>query len=237
MFIYGKNPIIESIKNNRVIRIYIHKKFQDKKILLLLKEKNISYQFCDIKKLSFLVKTQKHQGIVAEIKPYKYYSLYDLINEGNKQKNPIIIMLDKIEDPHNLGAIIRICDAFNVVGIIIKEKNQVQLNATVAKVSCGSINFVKVVRLPNLNNAIIKLKKAGYWIISTDQNGNKNYAELKYNFPIVLIIGGENNGISELTKKNSDFLVKIPMFGHVNSLNASNSLSIVLSFIINCKNN
>lgn len=234
MFIYGKNPVIESIRNNRIIKVYIYKNFKDRKILSLLKEKNIIYQFCDINKLFYLVKTQKHQGIVAEIKPYKYYNLNDLINEGSKQKNPIIIMIDKIEDPHNFGAIIRICDVFNVVGIIIREKNQVQLNATVAKVSCGAINFVKVARVSNLNNAIIKLKKVGYYIVSTDNNGNEDYMKLKYNFHIVLVIGGENNGVSELIKKNSDFLVKIPMFGHVNSLNASNALSVVLSFIIVC---
>ena len=234
MFIYGKNPVIESIRNNRIIKVYIYKNFKDKKILSLLKEKNIIYQLCDINKLFYLVKTQKHQGIVAEIKPYKYYNLNDLINEGSKQKNPIIIMIDKIEDPHNFGAIIRICDVFNVVGVIIREKNQVQLNATVAKVSCGAINFVKVARVSNLNNAIIKLKKVGYFIVSTDHNGNEDYIKLKYNFPIVLVIGGENSGVSELIKKNSDFLVKIPMFGHVNSLNASNALSVVLSFIIVC---
>ena len=234
MFIYGKNPVIESVRNNRIIKVYIYKNFKDKKILSLLKEKNIIYQFCDINKLFYLVKTQKHQGIVAEIKPYKYYNLNDLINEGSKQKNPIIIMIDKIEDPHNFGAIIRICDVFNVVGIIIREKNQVQLNATVAKVSCGAINFVKVARVSNLNNTIIKLKKVGYFIVSADHRGNENYIKLKYNFPIVLVIGGENSGVSKLVKKNSDFLVKIPMFGHVNSLNASNALSVVLSFIVVC---
>ncbi|MBP5301437.1 MAG: 23S rRNA (guanosine(2251)-2'-O)-methyltransferase RlmB [Bacilli bacterium] len=237
MIIYGKHPVLEAINNDQATKIYILENFKDPKILLLLSKKDIKKEIYNLKQLFFLTKTYKNQGIAAEIKPYKYYKLQDLINDGKKQKNPTIVMLDKIEDPHNFGAILRIADAFGIVGIIIKEIKQVQLNATVAKVSAGAINFIKVVRVANLNNTISYLKKFGYWIVSTDSNSKKYYTDIKYNFPMVIIIGNEGAGISELLKKNSDFILKIPMFGHINSLNASNALSVILTYAYIAKNN
>ncbi|MCQ2796828.1 MAG: RNA methyltransferase, partial [Bacilli bacterium] len=130
----------------------------------------------------------------------------------------------------------RIADAFNAIGVVIKKTNQVPLNATVDKVSTGAINYVKVSEVSNLNVAIKKLKEEGYWIIATDGEAKDSYASLDYQIPIVLIIGSEGKGIGQLVKANSDFLIKIPMYGHVNSLNASNALSVILSHIINLKN-
>ncbi|MCQ2796615.1 MAG: 23S rRNA (guanosine(2251)-2'-O)-methyltransferase RlmB [Bacilli bacterium] len=233
--IYGRNSVIAAITSSRVNKITIADSFKDQRILSLAKENKIPLLKVSTAKLNELVHNSHHQGVVAEVKDYQYYDLTTLINDGKKITNPIIIMLDGIEDPHNLGAILRIADAFNVVGVVQRKTNQVPLNATVDKVSTGAINYVKVAEVSNLNVAIKKLKEAGYWIISTDGDAKDTYTKLDYDMPIVLIIGSEANGISNLVKSNSDFLVKIPMYGHVNSLNASNALSVILSHIVNLK--
>lgn len=229
--IYGKNSVINAINTNRVISIYILKKFNDYKLMFLIKKNNIRFDIVENNQLNKIANSKKHQGIVAIVKDYQYYQLSELINDGKKKNNPIIIMLDQIEDPHNLGAILRIADAFNILGVIFKKNNQVHLNATVDKVSTGAINYVKIVLVSNLNNTILKLKKNGYLIVSTDQNSDFCFDKLTYDIPVVLVFGSESRGISNLVKKNSDFTVKIPIFGHVSSLNVSNTLSIVLSHI------
>ena len=141
-------------------------------------------------------------------------------------------MLDCIADPHNLVAILRTCDALGVDGVIIKKRGEAPLNATVSKVSTGAINWVKVAEVTNLNQAIETLKKKGYWIVASDGEAKMNYDEVDYKSPICLIVGSEGFGISKLVLKNSDFIVKIPMFGHVNSLNASVSAAILASEIV-----
>ncbi len=234
--IYGRNSVITALSVSRVKKIYINSSFKDERILSLAKRNNIKLLRVDVNELNKLVNNQNNQGVVAEVDDYKYNELNDLINDGKKVTNPIIIMLDEIEDPHNLGAILRIADAFNAVGVIIKKDSQVPLNATVDKVSTGAINYVKVAQVSNLNNAIKKLKDEGYWIYASDGEGNINYSKADYNSPIVLIIGSEGRGISRLVKENSDYIIKIPMYGHVNSLNASNALSVILSHIINSRN-
>ena len=140
-------------------------------------------------------------------------------------------MLDGINDTHNLGAILRSCYVFDVAGIIIGKHNQVPLNATVAKASAGAINYVPVCLVNNLNQAISRLKEEGYWIVSTDGSGTSNYQDIKYDFKVVLVIGSEGMGVSKLVLKNSDYIVKIPQYGHVNSLNASVAAGILLSEI------
>ncbi|MCQ2792632.1 MAG: 23S rRNA (guanosine(2251)-2'-O)-methyltransferase RlmB [Bacilli bacterium] len=234
--IYGRNSVIAALTSSRVVKIYVNDTFKDKRILSLSNQKQIPLFRMNAGKLSELVHNHNHQGVVAEVKDYQYYDLSTLIDDGKKINNPIIIMLDGITDPHNLGAILRIADAFNAIGIVIRKTSQVPLNATVDKVSTGAINYVKVATVSNLNVAIKKLKDAGYWIVATDGEGKDNYASLDYRMPIVLIIGSEADGISSLVKSNSDFVVKIPMYGHVNSLNASNALSVILSHITNLKN-
>lgn len=231
--IYGRNSVIAALKSSRVKKAYVQPNFADDRILSLINRNHIKLLKMSADELTRLVRTNNHQGVVAEVEEYRYYTLVDLINEGKKVKNPIVIMLDGIEDPHNLGAILRIADAFNAVGVIIKKNSQVPLNATVDKVSTGAINYVKVAEVSNLSNAILKLKEAGYWIVATDGDAKQSYSSIKYDMPVVVIIGSEGKGISKLVKENSDFLVKIPMFGHVNSLNASNALSVIISHIVN----
>lgn len=232
-YIYGKNTVKATIVNKEAIKVFMLKGSIDKSIVDLCNKNKVPLNYIDNFELTRLIGNVKaHQGVVCQVNEYSYYNFLDLIKDGKNIKNPIIIMLDEIVDPHNLGAILRICDAFNVLGLVIKDKNQVPLNATVAKASTGAINYVKVCQVNNLNNAIKTLKDNGYWIVSTDMNTNTKYTDLKYDFPTVLIIGSEGFGISKLVLKNSDYIVKIDMFGHVNSLNASNALAITLSNII-----
>lgn len=172
-----------------------------------------------------------HQGVVAQIVTYNYSSLEEIMIRAKKKEHPLILILDEINDPHNLGAILRSCDAFGVDGIIMKKNNQVPLNATVAKVSTGAIDYVPVAQVTNLNTAIETMKKNGYWIVATDGSAKQEYHQVDYKMPIGLVIGSEGKGISRLVLKNSDFIIKINMFGHVNSLNASVACAIVLAQI------
>ena len=174
-----------------------------------------------------------HQGVAAIIKPYQYVSVEEIINAPSKieGKPPVILMLDGINDPHNLGAILRSADIFGVSGVIIPKHNQVMLNATVAKTSAGAINFVPVAIANNLNQVISLMKKKGFWIVSSDGSATQNYQDIVYDFPVGLVVGSEGEGISPLVLKNSDYIVKIPMYGKVNSLNASVAAGIFLSYI------
>lgn len=228
--IYGKNPVREALKSKRLRVVYVSESFTDSTFIDMLKKANVTIIRKTGGELNSMVEGV-HQGLVAEVKPYEYSSLEEIIRIGEKQTNPVIVMLDGINDPHNLGAILRSCDVFNVSGVIVKKVNQVALNSTVAKTSAGAINYVKVAQVANLNNAIQTLKDKGYWVVSTDGSGTYEYQNLKYDFPVVLIVGSEGNGVSPLVLKNSDYVVKIPMYGHVNSLNASVATAILLSRI------
>ena len=162
-------------------------------------------------------------------KPYSTVGLEEIIARAKKIDKRIIVMLDNIVDPHNLGAILRSADFFGAAGVILPKHNSVSLNATVAKTSAGAINYVPVAVVNNLNQAIKTLQESGYWVVATDGSAKQSYTDLKYDFPVVIIIGSEGKGISSLVLKNSDYVVKIPQFGNVNSLNASVAAGIILS--------
>ena len=229
-FIIGRNPVREAICADKVTKVLLSDSFSDKNILDLINLHSIPIQRVST---SYLDKNYEgvHQGIVALIKPYEYLDLNEMIRRSKKVKVPIIIMLDGINDPHNLGAIIRSADVFNASGVIIGKHSQVPLNATVAKTSAGAINYVPVAMVNNLNQAIDKLKENGFWVVSTDGSANTSYAEINYDFPVCLVVGSEGKGVSRLILKNSDYVVKIPQFGHVNSLNASVAAAILLAEI------
>ena len=229
-FIIGRNPVREAICADKVTKVLLSDSFSDKNILDLINLHSIPIQRVST---SYLDKNYEgvHQGIVAFIKPYEYLDLNEMIRRSKKVKVPIIIMLDGINDPHNLGAIIRSADVFNASGVIIGKHSQVPLNATVAKTSAGAINYVPVAMVNNLNQAIDKLKENGFWVVSTDGSANTSYAEINYDFPVCLVVGSEGKGVSRLILKNSDYVVKIPQFGHVNSLNASVAAAILLAEI------
>ena len=175
--------------------------------------------------------TGRHRTTRSGIKPYEYIDLDEILRRSRKVELPVIVILDGIEDPHNLGAILRSCDVFNVTGVLIPKHNQVPLNATVAKSSAGAINYVPVCQIGSINQTLQRLKDNGFWVVSTDGSATIDYSKLTYDFPVALVIGSEGKGVSQLVIKNSDYVVKIPQYGHVNSLNASVAAGILLSRI------
>ena len=223
--VYGKNSFIEALNSNRIIKAYVLK---DSCFIKELKEKKIEYEIVNRNKLDSLSKNGNHQGFVAMTKEYKLSSLKDII----KKENGLIVMLDGLKDPHNLGAIIRTCECAGVDGIIYKKHNSVHVNETVAKVACGALEYVKIVEVNNLVSTIGELKKNAYWIVGTDGNAKSYYDKIDYNMNTVLIIGSEGEGISRLVKENADFMVKLPMNGVINSLNASVAAGIMIYNIL-----
>ena len=228
--IFGRNPVKEALRANRVNKIFIQNNFTDKEINLLLQEKKPYIKVVSSGELDSRC-NGVHQGIMAEIKPYEYIDLEEIIRRSKKEDVPIIVLLDGINDTHNLGAILRSCDVFKVSGVLIPKHNQVPLNATVAKSSAGAINFVPVSLISSVHQTLERLKEEGFWIVSTDGSAKIDYNQMKYDFPIVLVIGSEGKGVSPLIVKNSDYVVKIPQYGHVNSLNASVAAGILLAKI------
>ena len=229
--IFGRNPVKEALRANKVLKVFITSNFSDKEINLLFEEKNPYIKVVPQSELDNKSKGGVHQGIVAEIKPYEYIDLEEILRRSRKIKLPVIVILDGIEDTHNLGAILRSCDVFDVTGVLISKHNQVPLNATVAKSSAGAINYVPVCQIGSINQTLQILKDNGFWIVSTDGSATIDYSKLTYDFPVALVIGSEGKGVSQLVIKNSDSVVKIPQYGHVNSLNASVAAGILLSRI------
>ena len=229
MYIYGKNVAKEKLNSNeQITKIYLSDKFNDKEIFNLIKKRNIKYSIVPNKFLDSKV-DGLHQGIVIESPDVDLFD-FEYIKSVNK-KNPTIVMLDHLEDPHNFGAIIRTCEALGVDAIIIPKDRNVTVNATVVKTSAGAIYNMPIIAVANLLSSVNKLKDMGYWIIGTDMTGD-DYTKIDYNMPICLIVGNEGHGMSKVLKDNVDFMAKIPMVGKINSLNASVSLGIVLSRIV-----
>ena len=232
-FIYGRLPSLNCLSTGKVKTVYLQNNFNDEKILTVISKKGIQTKRVDLDTLNRMSGNGNHQGIIVETYPHEYSSLEEIISYSKNKKQPLILILDEIEDPQNFGAILRSADAFSVDGVIIKNKNQVPLNWTVAKVSTGAIEYVKVAQVANLSNAIKVLKDNGYWIYSADGSGDVSYEKVDYSGAVALVVGSEGRGISQLVMKNSDFIIKIPMSGHVNSLNVSVSTGILLSRIRN----
>ena len=234
MYIYGKNVAKEKLNTNEpIIKAYVSKKFKDQSIIDALINKNIRINFVDNKVLDGKV-DGLHQGIILEVEEAKTYTLDELFTQLKNKTNPLVVMLDHLEDPHNFGAIIRTCEALGIDGIIIPNDRSVGITGTVIKTSAGAISYTTIVRVPNLANTIEKLKKNGFWIVGTDMKGT-NYTELDYNMPTCLVIGNEGKGMSKIIKDNCDFIATIPMTGKINSLNASVSCGIVLSQIVSSR--
>lgn len=232
MYIYGKNVAKEKINSGEKInKIYLADKFNDKELIELIKRNRIKFNFVPSKVLDSKV-DGLHQGIVMDVDDVKTYD-FDFIR-SIKKENPLLVMLDHLEDPHNFGAIIRTCEALGIDGIIIPNDRSVNINGTVVKTSVGAIYNMPIIRVVNLNNTIEKLKDIGYWIVGTDMVGT-DYTEIDYNMPVCLVIGNEGNGISKVVKDNCDFMATIPMIGKINSLNASVSCGIVLSRIVSSR--
>ncbi len=231
IIIYGKNAVREAVVSNSATELKVVRRLGQDKIVQQAKAKKIPVELVEESELTRIAKNPSHQGFMAICKGWKNYSVEELIESSKESKYPLILILDGIEDPHNLGAILRSCDAFGVDGIIMKKRNEVPLNSTVAKVSTGAICYAKVSSVPNLSQAIAKLKDNGFWVVCSDGSGTSNYDEIDYKCPIALVVGSEGFGVSRLLVRDSDFVAKIPMVGHVNSLNASVATAIFLAEI------
>ncbi|WP_110955664.1 23S rRNA (guanosine(2251)-2'-O)-methyltransferase RlmB [Anaerosinus massiliensis] len=231
--IFGRNSVMEALKSGRSINKILlakgEKQGSIKEVIGLAKEKRIILQEVEINKLDMIVKGLKHQGVIAYGAPVDYVEIEDILQRASDLgQPPFIVLLDELEDPHNLGAILRTADAAGVHGVLIPKRRSCPLSATVAKTSAGAVEYVPVARIGNIAQTIKELKKMGMWVVGADMDGEKNYYEADLTGALVLIIGGEGKGISRLTKEQCDFLVKIPMSGKINSLNASVAGSVLM---------
>lgn len=236
-WIYGKNAVYEAVKrNDQISEVVLTKENKDRYLFDLCKKNRISCRTVDKKEMNDLSPAKNHQGYLALKESYAYFELEDMLARIPPNKTPLLIMLDGLEDPHNLGAILRSADAIGADGIIIGKNRSVSLNATVAKVSTGAIEYVPVCQVTNLARTLDQLKKQGYWVVGTDMQDAVDYRTVDYDMPIVLVIGSEGFGISRLVLEKCDYKVSIPMVGHVNSLNASVACAVLLYQIYEKRN-
>lgn len=228
MYVYGKNVVTEVLKNNQEVRkAYIYKNFHDDFIISELKKRKIPMEFLEKNELERLAKGN-HQGIMVSVPDYEYVPIEALL----EKENPLLVILDHIEDPHNLGAIVRTCEAAGVDGIIIPKNRSVEVTSTVMRTSVGALDYVKIARVTNLRDTMEYLQKNGFWIVGTDMNGT-DYTEIDYRGKMALVIGNEGSGMARLVKEHCDFIASIPMNGHVNSLNASVAAGVVIYEAVN----
>ena len=229
----GRNAVLELLESGKDInKIFIsrgEKHGSINKIIAMAKERKIIIVEKDKRQMEQMAQNENYQGVIAIVPPFAYCEIEDILEKANELKeDPFILILDGIEDPHNLGSIIRTAETAGVHGIIIPKRRAVAVNSTVNKVSAGAVQYMKIARVTNISDAIEKLKKQGVWICGTDINTNTYYYDQDLKGPLGIVIGNEGAGISEKVKKNCDFLVKIPMKGKITSLNASVSTGIIL---------
>ena len=225
---YGKN-VVRSLLNNQkeILTLYIQLGRKDDEIEKLARKQNVPIIYANRKEMDSLV-DGNHQGYIAEIKDYRLYSLDEITSAIPEGKLPLLVALDGIQDPHNLGAVLRTMACVGGDGVIIEKNRSVSLNGTVAKVSVGAIDTVKVAQVTNLAQTLNRLKEQGYWIVGTDMTDAQDYRTLKYDMPVVLVIGAEGTGMRRLIAETCDFKVKLPMEGEFDSLNASVACGILL---------
>lgn len=229
----GRNAVIELLESGKDInKIFIsngEKNGSIKKIIAIAKERGIVLVEISKNKLNEMAQTENNQGVIAIVPPFEYCEIEDILQEAkNKNEDAFVLILDGIEDPHNLGSIIRTAETAGVHGIIIPKRRAVAVNSTVNKVSAGAVEHMKIARVNNINDSIKFLKDNGLWIIGTDGDAKTTYFEQDFSGPIGIVIGSEGYGMGKLTKDNCDFMIKIPMKGKVTSLNASVSAGIIM---------
>ncbi|MFH0887455.1 MAG: 23S rRNA (guanosine(2251)-2'-O)-methyltransferase RlmB [bacterium] len=234
--IEGKNAVLEALKSGRpILHIYLSKSLRPDEVIDEIKElaknRNIPFDFMERDILERGSTTKNSQGVIAQVGAQKYYELHELL-ENPQNDNPFLLILDEIEDPGNLGAILRTADAAGVDGIIIPKRRSVGLNQTVAKTSAGAIEYVKVAQVTNINQAISELKDQGIQIIGSAEDGHAKYTDIDLKGPIAIVIGSEGHGMRRLTKERCDQVVKIPMKGKISSLNASVSAAIMMYEVV-----
>ena len=227
MLVYGRN-VCEIVleKRLKVSNIYLQDGFDDKTIISLIEKNNLSYRRLQKNKMNDLC-DGNHQGIIMDIPSYKYSSIDEVVGS-----NKFVVILDHLEDPHNLGAIIRTCEAAGVDAIIIPSNRSVEVNGTVVKTSAGTCFQMDIIKVVNIVDTIKYLKDNGYWIVGTSLDTDTDYRDVDYTGNIGLVIGNEGKGVAELVLKNCDYITKIPMYGETNSLNASVAAGIMIYEVI-----
>ncbi len=231
--IEGRNAVLELLESGKDInKIFVEKGEKHgsiNKILAKAKERKVIIVEKDKKQMKEMAQVENYQGVIAIVPPFEYCEIEDILEEAkNRNEEPFILILDGIEDPHNLGAIIRTAETAGVHGIVIPKRRAASVNSTVNKVSAGATEHMKIARVNNITETIKFLKKNDVWICGTDMNTKQYYYQENYKIPIAIVIGSEGFGISRLVKENCDFMVKIPMKGKITSLNASVSAGIII---------
>lgn len=237
----GRNAVLELLESGRDINKILvangEKHGSIHKILAIAKERKIIVTEIEKNKLNQIAQTPNNQGVIAIVPPYDYCEVEDILDEAKrKNEKPFILILDGIEDPHNLGSIIRTAETAGVHGIIIPKRRAASVNSTVSKVSAGAVEYMKIARVNNINETIRYLKEQDVWICGTDMDTDTIYTKQDYKMPIAIAIGSEGFGMSRLVKENCDFLVKIPMKGRITSLNASVSAGIIMYEVVKNRN-
>ncbi len=235
-YIVGRNPVLEVLKTGKEIeKIFVLKgelKGSINKIIGIAKDRGIPIQQVDKSKLDNISKGSVHQGVAALVAPYIYSSVDEILQKAKRlNQPPFILILDGIEDPHNLGAIVRTAECAGVHGVIIPNRRAAQVTEGVYKSSAGAIEHMLIARVNNISDTIEYLKEKDLWIYGADVEG-EDYYNVELTGPVALVIGSEGKGISRLVKEKCDFLLKIPMFGHITSLNASNAASILIYEVV-----
>ena len=227
MIVFGKNVARDLLVNNnkKIEKIVLQEGFSDKEILSLIENRKINVVVKQKREIDHLI-SGVHQGILLYIPDYQYSSIDTAFNDE------VVVILNHLEDPHNLGAIIRTCEAAGIKSIILPKDRQVQINATVMKTSVGTLDNMNIISVTNLVNTINKLKDNGFWIVGTSLDNSVDFKTIDYSGKIALVIGNEGSGISNIVAQNCDFLAKIPMYGKTNSLNASVAAGIMIYEII-----
>ena len=232
--IEGRNPVLEALKADRPINKLLLSKGIGRhsvigQILYLARQNSVLVEYVDPRLIQKLSPTGHNQGVLAMVAPKDYVDL-DCLLEASQQKDdlPLYIILDGIEDPHNLGAILRTADAAGVHGVIIPRRRAVGLTAAVSRASAGAVEYVPVARVTNVSKSISNLRKEGIWTVGVDMSGDKDYTQADYQKPVALVIGAEGKGLSRLVKERCDQIVSIPMKGHISSLNASVAAALVM---------
>ena len=233
----GRNSVLELLESGRDINKILIAKGEKHgsihKIIAMAKQRKILLTEVERNKLNQIAQTENNQGVIAIVPPFNYCEVEDILETAQKrQEMPFILILDGIEDPHNLGSIIRTAETAGVHGIIIPKRRAASVNSTVSKVSAGAVEHMKIARVNNINETIRYLKEQEIWICGTDMDTKVEYTKQDYKMPLALVIGSEGFGMSRLVKENCDFLVKIPMKGKITSLNASVSAGIVMYEVI-----
>ena len=228
MLVYGRNVAKELLENGKIVqKIILQDGFSDKEINSLIEKRKVPVQYKSKREIDRLA-PGVHQGIILFIPDYKYKDISDVLDDEAK----FFVILDHLEDPHNLGAIIRTCEAAKVDAIIMPKDRQAQVNSTVMKTSAGTLDNVSIVTVTNLVSTIDELKKNGFWIVGTALEDSVDYRSIDYSGKIALVIGNEGSGMSKLVKNACDFIAKIPMYGTTNSLNASVAFGIMIYEVI-----